>query len=112
MRERRVYVVGGLVLIGDQFGVSEKMFEVTTMTQRKLYCLRGSIIKGFSVGESVDVVRLKTIKIIHIFHKIIYKANADRMRLVKGNIKDDGEEMVKDGNSLLACRDHDANLER
>ena len=112
MRERRVRVVGGLVLIGDQFGVSEKMFKVTTMTQRKLYCLRGVIIKRFRVGESVHVVRLETIKIIHILDKIIGKANADRMRRVEGNIKDDGEEMAEDVNSLLACCDHDANLAR
>ena len=101
-----------MVLIGDQFGVSEKMFEVTTMTQRKLYGFRGAIIKGISVRESVHAIRRKTIEIIHILYKIIYKANADRVRLVEGNIKDDGEEMVKDVNSLLACRDHDANLAR
>ena len=112
MRERRVCVVGGLVLIGDQFGVSEKMFEVTTMTQRKLYCFRGAIIKGFCVGESVHVIRLKTIEIIHTLYKVIDKANADRMRLGGGDTKDDGEEMAEDVNSLLACRDHDANLAR
>ena len=82
------------------------------MTQRKLYCLRGVIIERFCVGKSVHVVRLETIKIFHILDKIIGKANADRMRVAGGNIKDDGEEMVKDGNSLLACLDHDANRGR
>ena len=82
------------------------------MTQLKLYCFCGVIIKRLRVGESVHVIRLKTIKIIHILYKIIYKANADRMRGVSGNIKDDGEEMVKDVNSLLVCLDHDANLAR
>ena len=82
------------------------------MTQRKLYCLRGVIIKRFCVGESVHVVGLETIKIIHILDLMIGKGNADRMRGVGGNIKDDGEEMVKDGNSLLACLDHDANRGR
>ena len=82
------------------------------MTQLKRYCLRGIISVRFRVGESVHVVRLETIKIIHILNKIIGKANVDRMRRVEGNIKDDGEEMVKDGNSLLACLDHDANQGR
>ena len=82
------------------------------MTQLKRYCLRGIIIKRFRVGESVHVVGLETIKIIHILNLMIGKRNADRMRGVGGNIKDDGEEMVKDGNSLLACLDHDANRGR
>ena len=78
------------------------------MTQLKLYGLRGIISVRFRVGESVHVVGLETIKIIHILDLVIGKRNADRMRGVGGNIKDDGEEMVKDGNSLLACLDHDA----
>ena len=79
------------------------------MTQLKRNCLRGIISVCFRVGESVHVVGLKTIKIIHILNLVIGKRNADRMRGAGGNIKDDGEEMVQDGNRLLACLDHDAN---
>ena len=82
------------------------------MTQLKRYCLSGIIIERFRVGESVHVVGLETIKIIHILDLMIGKSNANRMRGVGGNIKDDGEEMAEDVNSLLACRDHDANLAR
>ena len=82
------------------------------MTQLKRYCLRGIIIERFRVGESVHVVGPKTIKIIHILDLVIDKRNADRMRVAGGNIKDDSEEVVKDGNSLLACLDHDANRGR
>ena len=82
------------------------------MTQLKRYCLRGIIIVRFRVGESVHVVGLETIKIIHILDLVIGKRNADRMRSAGGNIKDNSEEMVKDGNSLLACLDHDANRGR
>ena len=42
----------------------------------------------------------------------LYKADADRVRLVVGDTKDSGEEMAKDVNSLLACRYHDANIAR
>ena len=82
------------------------------MTQLKRYGLRGIISVRFRVGESVHVVGPKTIKIIHILDLVIDKRNADRMRVAGGNIKDDSEEVVKDGNGLLACLDHDANRGR
>ena len=82
------------------------------MTQLKLYGFRGIIIERFRVGESVHVVGLETIKIIHILDLVIDKRDADRMRVAGGNIKDDSEEVVKDGNSLLTCLDHGANRGR